>query len=143
MGDPCMLCGGETNWSRDCKKCGLENIPTKKKKDHYEILFKGDKKHIVPLEGDLSVEEFLKKHKNNLKEILREADMNVIGYFKGKMCPFTQVKIGGTRAATLALTGASLSEFTWTHTECLEEYCAIWDAKNKCCSFMSNAKRGK
>ena len=139
----CILCGGDTSWAGTCKVCGLENNLTKEKKDHYEFVFKGGEKINIPLEGGVSLEDFIKKNKNKIVEMIDEQRMAGIGYHKGGMCPFTQVKIGGTRAATLAFTGASMDEFVWTHSECLKEYCAIWDSNDKQCSIMTIAKKLK
>jgi hypothetical protein len=70
----------------------------------------------------------------------REAYMESIGYYKHSMCPFTQVNVGGTKnIATVALGGPSINEYTWTHGECIQEYCAIWDEKNKRCSIRTIA----
>ena len=136
-----MLCGEKITWTGTCKSCGLENNLTKKKKDHYEFVFKGNKKINIPLEKEMSLEDFAKKNKDKLKEMLAETDMASIGYYKGKMCPFTQVKVGGTNATMLAFTGASMSNFVWTHSKCLEEYCAIWDPKHKQCSIRTIANK--
>ena len=145
----CILCEGQTSWLGDCKNCGLANKISKIKNDHYLLFFSGGRKFNLPLENNLELIDYVKKNKNKLLDMLKEDEiaskeekivskedqMASIGYYKGKMCPFTQVKIGGTRTATLAFTGASMNEFTWTHTECIEEYCAIWNDKDKQCSM--------
>ncbi|MBI2176085.1 hypothetical protein HYU40_01890 [Candidatus Woesearchaeota archaeon] len=133
----CDLCEGNASWM-GCKNCGLRSI--KQKKDCYEFVFKR-KKITLPAEKDISLEDFIKKNKETILNSIEEEKMAAVGYFKGRMCPFTQVKVGGTKAATLAFTGASMNEFTWTHSECLQKYCAIWDIKNKQCSIMTIAKK--
>lgn len=136
----CKLCGGDTSWVGVCKNCGLLNNSSKKGKDKFELVFRkedGEVKLYFPLEENLSLEEFMEKNKDIILTNLDEGSMASIGYTKGQMCPFTQVEVGGTRAATLAFTGASINEYTWTHSKCLEEYCAIWDSSNNQCSIKT------
>ena len=91
---------------------------------------------------DIQAEKERKASEKKMKETLKkhEKEMNDAGYFKEKMCPFTQVKVGGTRAGMLAFTGASMNEYVWTHSTCIEEYCAIWDKENNCCSIKTIAQ---
>ena len=100
----CGLCEKDTSWLGYCKNCGLRT--TKKKKDCYELVFK-ERKLTFPLEKDVSLEEFIKKNREIILNSIEEDKMASVGYFKGRMCPFTQVSVGGTKAATLAFTGAS------------------------------------
>jgi len=146
----CMSCGQKIGLIGICKLCGLSNNVSKKKKDGYHLAFGDGSKWIIPLQGDLSLEEFLQKNKNRLAELVqdgkikeKELKMNESGYFKGKMCPFTMAKVGGTRAATLAFTGATMNEYVWTHNECIEEYCAIWDETGKQCGIKTISKKLK
>jgi len=153
----CALCGEKIGLLGECKKCGLQNNLTRTKRDHYEFNFKQWGRIDFAKKGGLTAEEFAKKHKDIIDKTLsskaagakkeleakHEKQMNEAGYFKGRMCPFTQVKVGGTKAATLAFTGASMNEYVWTHSECMREYCAIWNAQKEECSIMTIAKKLK
>jgi len=123
----CMLCGTKLGLTGICSACGLSNNLCKKTKDGYHFQFK-DRVLTLPLKGDLSIQDYAKQES---KEILGASN----GYFKAKMCPFTMAQVGGTRAATLAFTGASINEYVWTHSPCMEEYCKLWSKKNNNCSF--------
>ncbi|MFH0955308.1 MAG: hypothetical protein V1777_04355 [Candidatus Micrarchaeota archaeon] len=137
----CILCDGQTNWAGVCASCDLNNNLTKRKGDFYEFVF-SDRSNKIPVEDNLSIGEFIhKKGREKILELINETAMEESGYYKGEMCPFTQVEVGGTRAATLAFTGASLNEFVWTHSKCMQEYCAIWDNENKQCSIKTIAQR--
>jgi hypothetical protein len=72
-----------------------------------------------------------------------EKKMNSIGYFKGQMCPFTQVQLGGTQnvGAAVLFGAPTYNQYTWTHGQCIKEYCSIWDSKNECCSFKTIAHK--
>lgn len=80
-------------------------------------------------------------HKLENLKLENEHKMAEEGYYKGLMCPFTVAKVGGTRAATLAFTGASINEYVWKHSQCLADYCAIWDPKNKQCSIKTISQK--
>jgi hypothetical protein len=85
-----------------------------------------------------------KKHEKNCQpEPTEEQQMAEIGYDVGEMCPFTQVKVGGTTNISSAVFfGApTTDEFTWTHGNCLGKYCAIWDEKKKQCSIKTIANK--
>lgn len=140
----CILCNGETSWSGTCKKWGLENNLSKRKKDFYLFVFKGNKKIELPVEKDKDIQEFC-KNQEKVRELIREQEMAGVGYFKGQMCPFTQVKVGGSQnVGSAVLFGAPVyDEFTWTHSECMKEYCAIWDEKTKQCSIKKIAQKIK
>jgi len=75
-------------------------------------------------------EKFIKEH---------EKQMNSVGYFKGEMCPFTQVNVG----RETVIGGYGGGEYYWQHTACMKEYCAIWDNKNKRCSIKTIALNSK
>jgi len=136
----CILCGGQTSFVGTCKNCGFDSNLSKKKNGQYEFIFKGNYKVIIPSNSKMSLEEFAKKNKDKILSMLEEQKMASIGYFKGKMCPFTQVAVGGTKTTTFAITGASINEMTWTHSQCIEEYCALWDSKKKQCSIKTIAE---
>jgi hypothetical protein len=44
------------------------------------------------------------------------------------MCPFTQVQIGSTQFGS--------GNYVWQHTECMKEYCVLWDSIHDKCSFL-------
>ena len=143
MGE-CMLCCGKTSFMGICKECGLKNEDSKLNDGEYDFVFK-DKTLSLHAKSDMPIKEFCKKNKEEINDKLKEHEMNSVGYFKGKMCPFTQVNIGGTKNIGAAvLWGApTYDELTWTHSECLKEYCAIWDNKNKQCSIKTIASKTK
>ncbi|MCX6707949.1 MAG: hypothetical protein NT001_07520 [Candidatus Woesearchaeota archaeon] len=166
----CILCEGDTSWIGVCKHCGLRNKLSKRKKDFYEFVFEGNKKLMLPVEKNLDIVDFVNNNRQKVHNLIKEQDnlikeqdnlikerkkeqeilnkereMAAIGYYKGKMCPFTQVKIGGTtNVSSAVLFGApTTDQYTWTHSECLEEYCAIWDSKGKQCSIKKIAEKLK
>ena len=140
-----MLCGAEIGFTGYCDGCGLQNKKSDLGDDEYNFVFKGNKVISLPASGDMSIQDFCKKNKAQIGEMIKEQEMAAVGYFKGKMCPFTQVNVGGTQNIGAAvLWGApTYDELTWTHSECLESYCAIWDEKNKRCSIKSIASKLK
>ena len=68
-----------------------------------------------------------------------EAKMASVGYFKGRMCPFTQINVHRWNSK-FVFTDAQIKAGSSTHIECLKEYCAIWDKKNKQCSIKTIAE---
>ncbi|VVB83631.1 Uncharacterised protein [uncultured archaeon] len=56
---------------------------------------------------------------------------------KYSMCPFTQVELG----QTIGGGGFESGNYTWQHTPCLKEVCAIYDEKNDCCLIRTIAKK--
>lgn len=116
MNIECEKCGTtNTNTAKFCKKCG--NNLTKSRMGA-ELL---QRKEELRLE-----EEAVKKE---------EAKMAEAGYFKGEMCPFTQVKVGGTEnIGSAVLWGTPTSNvYTWQHCGCIGKYCKMWDAKKEDC----------
>lgn len=140
-----MLCEKKTSFMGSCEECGLQNNISKLKDGFYEFVFKGGKKVRLPTKEEMSIQDFCKKNKNRLMDMIKEQEMASVGYFKGKMCPFTQVNVGGTQNMGAAvLWGAPTYDvLTWTHSECLGEYCAIWDEKDKRCSIKTIALKLK
>jgi hypothetical protein len=49
-------------------------------------------------------------------------------YKIGGMCPFTVVQIGSTKYGQ--------GDYIWRHSECIQDYCALWDIKQDKCSLM-------
>ncbi|MFH1638137.1 MAG: hypothetical protein ABIB71_06950 [Candidatus Woesearchaeota archaeon] len=143
----CLLCGSETSTSGTCKNCGFENHLSKRHGKIYEFIFEGNKIIRLPAYKNFSIRDYVQKDREKIRtliaELRKEQEMASIGYFKGKMCPFTQVKIGGTTNIGFAvLTGApTRNEYTWTHGKCIEEYCAIWDTKHKHCLIKTLANK--
>lgn len=139
-----MLCGSRLILGK-CINCKLNNNESSVEKNNYVFRFKFGEIKIPIKNKKISIEEFCEKNDDfileKLDELKEDKENEKRGYFKGKMCPFTQVKIGGTRPATLAFTGASVNEYHWTHTACIERYCAIWDEKNKRCSILTIANK--
>lgn len=85
----------------------------------------------------------IREHKRKKPKLTDEQEMANIGYYVGEMCPFTQVKVGGTtNVSSAVLFGApTTDEFIWTHGKCLGKYCAIWDEKHKQCSIKTIANK--
>lgn len=70
----CMLCGGETSSVGRCKNCNLSNKLTKKRGGYYHFFFGGNRIVKIPAEGNLSLEEFLDKHKGKVMDMIKEQE---------------------------------------------------------------------
>jgi hypothetical protein len=62
------------------------------------------------------------KHCGTIRVVLQN-------YKVGRMCPFTIMGVGKS--------SMGVTEFTWKHQECIQEYCALWDFQADKCAFLS------
>ena len=62
----------------------------------------------------------------------KELEMNVKGYYRGKMCPFVVASVGGT---TVITGNSTLENYEWKHLSCMGKFCKLWDDNSKDCSF--------
>lgn len=129
FGVKCAICGktGKTQeFIRDSETgnyyCSQEHLT--KARELRMLMEKAQEKGLVLCSNclkEIKPDSYVCKYCGKIRVIFKD-------YKIGGMCPFTQVQIGSTQYGQ--------GNYVWQHSECIREYCALWDFRQDKCSFL-------